>query len=438
MRPTPRALLLGALTLGALSPLALSACGEDPASPPPPLTGPTLPIEDFTFTEPTAAPDGPGHWPKAARGVSLDEEDLDVLRARRDAFNGDLGLLVINRPLLTLVTREACLTPARAAAQEPLAQVRALLEELRAEGVTLQDVVVNVELLRASRTDLYHQCLAATPALFYSRDHRAHILKALTELADLEGLTAITFGVDLNAYYHLTDDTGLERRWDYINLISLYHEVYDALKAKRPDLKVGPGLSWGRLMNQTRAGVAEELALDLADPAQAHLALEVALRRTAWPLLVSPDGAPKADFVGASLTPAVAEAPFNNQADPPQDALDAYYLPLPLLGRPAADLTGEPLELPIAYPQVDWTTEGKFKANEKATFLERVKIALRHVAPLFVSWLRFSDLPDTAGSSKCAIFTADPKLYPKSFCFAGLFGDSGQPKTAWDAYTADP
>ncbi len=433
-------LALRALLIGALCSLALGACEEDPVTPPAPITGPTLPIEDFTFTELTPAPDGPGHWPKEARGVSLDEEDLVVLRARRDELNGKLGRLVINRPLLTLVTNEACLTAARATPQEPLAQVRALLERLRAEGVTLGEVVVNVELLRASRTDLYHQCLASSPALFSAQELRAQLLRAFRDLAGLEGLTAVTFGVDLNSYYHLTDPmTGLERRWDYINLISLYHEVYDAMKETRPALKVGPGLSWSRLMNQTRSGVAEELSLDLADPAQAHLALEVGLRRTVWPLLVGAGGAAKADFVGVSLIPAAAEEPFNNSPEPEQEALNAYYLHLPLMGRPAADLTAEPLELPVAYPQVDWTTESNFKANEKSSFLERVKVALRHVEPLFVGWLRFSDLPkEPAQSSKCRIFTQEPKLYPESFCFSGLFGDSGQPKSAWETYTTDP
>ena len=428
-RPWPLALTLSAL--------ALIACGEDPAAPAP-LTGPTLPIEDFTFAEPTPAAEGPGHWEKAARGVSLDEEDLVVLRARLDEVNGKLGRLIINRPLLTLVTLDSCLTPARATAQEPLAQLRALIERLRATGVTLEELVVNVELIRPGQADIYHQCLTSNPALFYSPEHRAHVIKAFTDLADLEGLTAITFGVDLNAYYHMKDAMDLERRWDYLNIISLYQEVYEAIKAKRDTLKVGPGLSWGRLMNQTRAGIAEELSLDLSDPTQANIALEVGLRRTIWPLLVGPDGTQKADFVGASLIPAKAEAPFENSAEPDQATLNAYYLNLPLMGRPASDLTPTPFELPIAYPQLDWTTDANALVNEKASFLERVKIALRHVDPLFVGWLRFSDLPSIGDENCGRSFTDPPKSYPKSFCFSGLFGDSGRAKAVWDIFTTDP
>ena len=431
---------LALLTLS-LPLVALTGCAEEGL---PQLSGPTLPIEDSTFTLPpseASASNPEGHWSREQRGVAMDKEDVLLLRSKGAEVNEALGTLTLNLPLLSLQSNVACLEEGAAEEREPLAQLNQTLSALRDAGLSPERVVVTVELLTPKQNSLYHVCLNGGEPRFFTPAHRAHVLSTLRELAASSEVSAVTLGASLNSYYHLTDPmSGFEYRWDYPNLVSLYHETYSAMKEVNPELLVGPGLSWGTLINTTTPRVAEELELNLDEQAEADLALEVALRRSVWSLLTTREGELRADFVGVSLRPNTVEAPFNGNADTDVATLEAYYSELALLGTPINPINSDPLEvLPLAFTQLDWTSPNGANANLKGVFLTGLKVALRHVNPLWVSWLRLSDLPKLpAESSICKIYTSAPKNYPESFCFAALFDANGQPRDAWEVFSTDP
>jgi len=414
----------------------LTACGDEPL---PVLDGPTLPYDQSAFVVPPSqgeASNPDGHWPKELRSVGMDHEDILVLRNTADEVNDKLGKVTFNLPLLSRITNQMCEPMNRAPMIEPKAVLTQELAQLRQEGLELDEVIVNVELLTPKRTGVHHACLTGFGPSFFNPEHRAHVLRALRELAEMSEVSVVTVGVDLNAYYHLKDlSTERSYRWDYANLITLYQEAYDEMKAVNSDLMIGPGLSWDLVINRTLPQVAEELALSLDDTQERDLALEISLQRTVWSALVTPIGELKADFVGVSLTPNPSEAPFQgNVLEEQQPVINDYYAQVGLMGAPLNPTDRSPLNaLPLAFPQVNWMQGGKHDA------LQRLKVALQHIRPLFVSWLRLSDLPTMPESSSiCSIFTNDPKSYPESFCSAGLFRSSGVARDAWELFTTDP
>lgn len=422
-------------TLISLSALLAVACDDEPL---PIVEGPTLPYGRSAFAVPPseADPSNPeGHWPKELRAVGMDDEDALIIRNTSDEINGKLGKVTFNLPLLSRITNQECEPMNRAQMIEPRAVLTQQLDELRAEGLEIDEVVVNVELLNPKRTGIYHTCLTGFGPTFFNPEQRAHVLRALRELAELDEVSAVTVGVELNAYYHLKDpSTERSYRWDYANLMTLYQEAYDAMKGVNSALKVGPGFSWELLINRTLPQVAEELELSLEDSAARDVALELSLQRTIWSALTTADGTLKADFVGVSITPNPSEAPFDGDVQQEQAVIDAYYARVGLMGAPLHPVERDALEpLPLAFPQMNWTQGGKHEA------LLRLKVALRHIRPLFASWLRLSDLPtEPASNSTCRIFTNDPKSYPESFCSAGLFRSSGAAREAWELFTTDP
>ena len=134
------------------------ACDEPPPPPPPPLTGPVLPIDTPTVI-PAELGEGSGHWTAAQRGIALDEEDLIVIPRLLDEINNEFGLLVVNRPLLTLETADECFTEEKAIPLHPKAQVTKVINELSTAGVSFDQVAVNVDLLYPNRKLIYHLCL---------------------------------------------------------------------------------------------------------------------------------------------------------------------------------------------------------------------------------------------------------------------------------------
>ena len=424
-----------------LSLLGALACDEGAL---PQLDGPTSPIEDSAFVLPPSqaqASNPEGHWPRELRSVAMDIDDRLVMRNSADEINERLGKLTLNLPLLSRVTNQDCVALNRAEMIEPRATLERQLEQIRAEGVTIDELVVNVELLTPKRAGIYHTCLGGVGPIYYNPEHRAHVLSALQDLAELDGLSAVTIGVELNAYYHLNNiSTGQSARWDYPNLVSLYHEAYTLMKELNPELMIGPGLSWTKLMNQTTPEVAEELSLDLEDRNQRELALELALKRSVWSLLVNDEGELMADFVGVSLVSKQGEVPFEGNAEREQGDITAYFAQVGLMGAPLHPIDRSPLpSLPLAFSQLDWSSPNNANASGKGPYLERLKVALAHISPLFVSWLRLSDLPtQPASTSVCGGYTSEPKSYPETFCYAGLFDSSGVAREAWELFTSNP
>ena len=269
---------------------------------------------------------------------------------------------------------------------------------------------------------------------FTLSDHREHTLQAFKDLASLDGIDYITVGVDLNRYFHLTDMKGIERSWDYANLVTLYREIYDAIKTENPNVSVGPGVNWSTLMGLTHPQVAAELSLDTTDPVQNLIAFEVAADRTIWSLMIDEDGATKADYIGVNLAPFVADPPFNNSPDPEdKDAVRSFYQLLPLV----ASLPSEAKALPIAFTQIDWSSSNNAMTGGKTPFLKVLKESVSHVNPTWASWRRLSDLPvEPVESSKCA--TYEQRGYKTDFCFSGLVDYVGKARDVWTEFIQSP
>ena len=117
----------------------------------------------------------------------------------------------------------------------------AALQEVRARGITLEKVSVNVELLTPSRlpsegSDVPVLGLCSGDGLgfptFGSPQHRSQLKADFSALADLPGLTEVTVGVEMNALYH-SGEQG-EFGFDYSNYVTVYHEIYRQLNPRMP------------------------------------------------------------------------------------------------------------------------------------------------------------------------------------------------------------
>ena len=89
----------------------------------------------------------------------------------------------------------------------------------------------------------------ALPPTFGSPAHRSQLKSDFAALADLPGLTKVTVGVEMNSLYHAGEQG--EFGFDYSNYVTVYHEIYDAIKSKNSNVRVGPGLSYRVFYQQT-------------------------------------------------------------------------------------------------------------------------------------------------------------------------------------------
>lgn len=424
--------------------LAAAGCDEPPKGPEPPVD--ELPADlDPVY--------GDGHWSKAQRGIAIDEEDMAVIRPDESTvgistarLKDDFGLLVLNRPYLENRS-EPCTRPDRAAELRPRARAEAFIAELAGAGVEFDRIAVNVDLLSPSRTSILHHCFeVGDPApRFGERQHREAVVAAFEELADLPGLAYVTVGLDLNRYYHLKDEAGRPLADDYSNLALLYRDVYRAIKAVAPDVKVGPGMSWATFRSQTVEAIAEEYGLD--PEVDTVEAVYRAWLRTVAPFVCAEDEKPGefackgevlADFVAFTMIPFPSEPPFRGRPDPEDEALQAvldHYRHVPLVAA----------GLPVVLPQVDWPVTSASSGSQKKPFLETLKRALSHVDVEWAAWRRLSDLPTSPPESNpCAIFTqpSDPALahlvHGADYCASGLISESGKRREVLDVLTTDP
>lgn len=403
--------------------------------------------DDETSSEPSiTVPPAPtytaGHLAVAQRGVSIDDEDIKIFGSGIDAAKiaDDFDLLVLNRPYVDNPT--GCPQPGAAARVQPLAKAEAFLAEGAAVGVDFARIAVNVDLLTPGRRALLHVCPPASPR-FDDPVHRAAILEAFRDLAGLDGVSAITVGLEMNAYYHLTVDD-VSMRDDYSNYVTLYREVFHAIKAVNADIQVGPGLSWATFMRLTVPEIAEAYSVvevgasgTLQDPFLFE-AVELAARRTVWPLLSEGRGDEEvatADYLGLTMIPRQNEPPFNGNPLPEDESqvLQHYrYVDVVAKG------------LPVVLPQIDWETQSGANANNKATYLTVLKKALSHVDVQWAAWRRLADVPELdpgVGSSPCSRFTQsrDAALnYTVDYCYAGMINDLGQEREVYRVLTANP
>jgi hypothetical protein len=424
-RPRRAALILLTLVAGA----ALVACGEE-----------TVPEEAPVEPLPTLPPAGsaPGHWAAAQRGVALDEDDLQIVNTPPTGISAadlraSFGVVVLNRPYVdSLATR--CLSPAMAAAAQPRQTAEALLAAFRAKdsALTWDRVAVNVDLLTPDRSALLNVCFEeggdnADPR-FDVVEHRRSIIAAFAALASLPGVAYITVGVDMNQYYH-TRVADEQRVDDYTNYVTLYREVYAAIKDVNADVRVGPGISWSVFRTLTVPEVAR--THDLEDDSLEALVL--AHRQTIQPLLTDGrGGASTADYLAISMRPQVSTEPFRGSPGGEDDpearaAILEWYRPVGLVAG----------DLPVVLPVIDWAELGAGAKN--GTYLETLKVALSGVDVEWAAWHRMSDLPR---DSLCTKYTGrpDPLDYPETYCVAGMFNSSGDASTrgVLEVFTQDP
>ncbi len=411
-----RLLLLGAL-------LALVACDEETADPP--VAPPAIELPDDPDPE-----YGLGHWEKARRGIALDADDLAVVQPtigltpeRLDQF----GRLVLN----LLLVEDAGGECARESVLDrvlPRPKAEELLAALQAAGISFDAIAANVDLIRPSRDTLLYACfqMGASAPRFDVLEHRASIVDAFVDLAGLPGMTHITVGLEMNRYFHLRDADDVPQEDDYSNFATLYREVYRAIKAAHPDVRVGPGIHWAFFRLRTAAQMRLEYELE-------ENGLEAVVRayeRTVKPLLIDPNNGEKtADYLGVSILPFVDEQPFGG--DPSaggEAALLDYYRHVRVLLKDA--------QIPLVLPQVDWPTPTAALAGNKGVFLENLQRALSHVDIEWAAWRRVADLANVQGSSDCAAHMA--LGHPRDYCSSGMVAENGDVRAVLDVFTADP
>lgn len=373
-----------------------------------------------------------GNWSAAQRGLAIDAEDLIVMPTPNGEITAQglldsFGLLVLNLPYHQSMT--GCPQANVAAQHQPKAKAQEQLTQLRAKGLSFERVAVNVDLLNPTRTDLLSICQSSTTVRFDTPRHRQQVVETFEELARLPEVSHITVGMDMNRYYHVK--FGGERRLDdYSNFVTLYHEVYEAVKQINPQIRVGPGISWSVLMLETAPQMLDErwpgtLQGDgLAPPEYLQQAVRAAAQRTVHPLLWVQAGRErikKADFLAVGFVQNPNEAPFYGTPNPSDEAATLRYFQ-------HAPLVAE--DLPLVLPQIDWQVHSAGNANNKSLYLTLLKKALSHTEVEWAAWRRYSDIPELGGGvNPCAKYTArpDPTLnYDVDYCYAGLVNQTGQ------------
>ena len=375
---------------------------------------------------------GEGHWDKNLRAATIDEQDIIILSSSKELIEGALSKLVINVPLIDKRTNEDCLSGMRALDALPEKTVPRILDRISEKGLTFDEVIVQIDLLTPNRESIYHQCLeesGSSQANFYLSELRKETLAAFTGLARLSEIDTVVIGMELNSYETIIPNPNVNLTWDLINLVDLYHEIYDEMKALNAEQKIGPSVSWAKLKLHTVPAVAEEFALDNDE----LLTLELALKRSIWPFL-SKSGVKKADFVGVSLIPDQVAPPYLGNPTPNDNTtIQNYYRNLSYLAQPQ-DLENS---LPIAFTSLDWATTTIASGGQKADYLIALKNVLSNVNPAWVAWRRLSDIPvDPPESSPCA--SVMRLNHGKDFCFAGLLNYNGMEKDVWTEFTRNP
>lgn len=425
--------------------LALTAiwglgCDEDPGEQPvlePPPTVPPLALDD------------PGHLAVEQRGVALDADDLSVIAPGNDRvgvspslLTDEFGLLVLNRPYVDWrATR--CPPADDATAVQPRATSEDLIERFADEQISFERVAVNVPMLAPGRRALLYVCFdeGAREARFDVPEHRREIIEAYEDLARSGVAKWITVGVEMNQYYHLVGEDGERLIDDYSNWVTLYHEIYLAIKAIDDGIRVGPGISWAVFHRRTMPELADELGL--ADPAGVEAAA-AAYNRTVRPLLAFGRGGGRtvtADYLAVSMIPFDNEAPWNGEASSEDEArqTELYqafrWLPL-VVG------AGTSEELPLVLPMIDWAENSGAAAVKKGPFMQTLKTATSGLDVEWAAWRRLSTLPDEpAEANPCRKYTDnnDAALrYAASYCNAGMLSESGERRTVWDIFLTAP
>jgi hypothetical protein len=430
-----KALLKLILTLWCFALLiSVIACQSDEAQQPPAPFSPKIP--QGALTE--------GHFSLAQRAVSLDKEDAIYFRQFKEMYADLFSRAVFHVPLVDQPSATA-VKLADAKPSQPLALAQARLNKLNEFQISYDHISVSVDILTQFRTKLRSLKLEtsnnAEPA-FYLTEYRQHTIKAFEDLATLPGITDITVGLDLNHYYHLDNKAG-----DYNNLITLYREIYQAIKAKNAEIKVGPSFDWHLLMTQSVPAIAQEYDLDITDDAVRPRLMAYTIELTIKPFLKD-NTTSYADFVGMSFNvdTTLGQELFAGNPDFKGDAektakVNAFYQYIPYALDLSKSLDGSAQRLPLVINQIDWEG-GSIDAKKKGDYLKLLKSAISANTIEWASWRRLLDIPENPPeTSSCRIYkqnALEPDMTDLSVCYAGMLDQNGQAKTVFAEFTTNP
>ena len=417
--------------------LACIGCGDSESSSGVSVTRPSLAYSAGTFEQ-------------SLLEVPVDDLDLQVVGQRAEVaalVNASFDRVALNLDYVDIRFTSGCLSSSDASYRlAPMASE--LLEQIRRDGITIEKVAVNVELLtparqpsRGSDYPVLGVCAAnnTDEPRFGSADHRRNLLNDFQALADLPGVERITIGVDMNALYHI--DQGGRVGSDYSNFISVYREIYRSLKMSHPNVSVGPGLSFDVFERRTIPFVAERVLVlsdcdetVCADAAQRLQAAHAAYELTIEPFVNDETGEQISDFIGWSIVPPAIGRPFDGAptfetADGGVD--DARRASIIQYFEALLWVTSWS-ELPSVVYHLDWV--GSRGKQEKAKMGRVVVDALSPILPAAFGWRRLTDLPtgEIGGaadrSSICSQKISSSKeemVRPDHYCGSGLIDGSG-------------
>ncbi|MEE2789776.1 MAG: hypothetical protein VX589_20715 [Myxococcota bacterium] len=482
--------------------LGTMACGGDESTPAPQPTAPAVPTLSASVDVNADAP----ALTKAQRAIALDFNALLIVGA--DPQNGNVqnpafgppqlvqnfDRVVLNLPYLALTSYDSAncapmlqsgaanrsrdsfmnyssyiksLNASLHSTSKVAERATALIQEMRAEGITPAGFAVNVEFVKYSNLDgvsrpsgLIHGCEMGDgenlPAFFRHLDLRRDIVTSFQELAAGDGVTDITFGVALNQFFRPSFQQDRRPENDYANLVSLYHEVYAAIKAVNGDIAVGPGFNWDifrtaavesayddRLASAPSCAEGEGEACPSflecqsgkclrpqADDPRGLIDVRNAYEASVMPFLGrARQGDPiqytaTADYVGVQLIPFdPSGSPFLGQPNP-EDAdsrqqIADWYAPLEFFTEQIGGRTR-----PIVISQMDWPGQ---QYALKSDFLTSIKRALSPFEIKWAAWQRGVAVgTECVAGGNCACTEFENRGLDEKYCRAGMIPTNGQ------------
>lgn len=432
---TPKLFRLKDLSILSALVLMLVACGEEERVAP----------RDFVPAKPTLS-SGEGHWSVAQRAVAFDMEDEIYFSQFKSKYADDFSIALFNLPIVNQITSNP-IAPDQAKPYQPLALAQAQLSKMSAKDLTFDQVAVTVDFMTPFRTKLRSLKLETSnnedPAFFLT-EYRSATIQAFEDLAGLEGISYITVGLNLNQYAYWDDKDG-----DYSNLVTLYREIYTAIKAKNPKVQVGPSFDWHVLMTEGLNHTAEQYGITVDanqpfDPRLIYLAVDLSIK----PFLKDQKEAVFADFVGMSfsVTPTFGQSFFAGSPDPKGDAamiekLKTLYQYVPYAQDLSKNLDGSKV-LPLVINQIDWEGTAVDDKN-RSIYLKLLKSSLSHVEIKWAAWKRLLDIPtDPPELSRCSAYSTnalEPDMPANTnFCYSGLLTYNASPKDVYETLTTNP
>ena len=282
-------------------------------------------------------------------------------------------------------------------------------------------------------------------------------MESFKALAAVDGVTDITVGVALNQFFRPTFQTDKRPHNDYINLVSLYHEVYKAIKDVNMNIAVGPGFNWDifrvaavEAANEERLATAQACSAGAEEQAcpnfltcqngkcvrsQADDPLGLTDIRAAYEASIKPffgkaeqgdpvSYTPVADFVGLQLIPFDPSGlPFAGQPNPMEpesrQQIADWYAPIEFFTESVGGQTR-----PIVISQMDWPGQ---QYSIKSDYLTSIKRALSPFEIKWAAWQRGVAVgTECVAGGNCACTEFENLGLDEKYCRAGMIPTNGQ------------